>query len=247
MKKIFYLFLVFSMILSCKKKENTPEPASTTTGSTPTASTASFSALYSTQLLYSIFGTSATSLTTCFNTAFVSGSDFTNFNYPVGLFLDIGALSNNGTTFKNLMGFYMDTTYTFGPCPYIWQATGNAIPSFTYTNNDSYATYSDYTMWTDTISKSGGLSIPLTGITNGTEARIYLSVTGATTSAQTATVVLSSASSYSFNPSALSSLSTATTAGIQIDIYRNNIQTINGKKMNFRSTTTYVKTVPVKN
>lgn len=252
MKNYIHLFIITfalsTVLVSCKKKENTPEPTSTTTGSTPTASTASFSALFSNQLIYSIFGTSTSTLNYGFNNAFVANTDFDNFNYPVGTFLNVGTVSANGIVFKNNFGYYMDTTYNFIPSPpCTWIASGNAIPSFTYTNNDSYSTYSAYTTWTDTISKSAGLTLPLTGITNATEARIYLSVTGATTTAGTGTVVLSSSSSFSFSPSSLSALSTATTAGIQIDFYRNNIQTINGKKMNFRNVTSYIKTVPVKN
>ncbi|HRD37823.1 MAG TPA: hypothetical protein PLC65_04260 [Bacteroidia bacterium] len=42
-------------------------------------------------------------------------------------------------------------------------------------------------------------------------------------------------------------MSTSTNASIQTDLYRNNIQTINGVKMNFRNVTTYVKNVAVKN
>ncbi len=248
-KKILTLLLFVSVLLfSCKKKESTPETPPSTTGSTPTASTASFSALFSNQLIYSIFGTSTSTLNYGFNNAFVASTDFDNFNYPVGIFLNAGTVSANGVVFKNNFGYYMDTTYNFIPSPpCTWIASGNAIPSFTYTNTDAFSTYSAYTTWTDTISKSGGLTLPLTGIINATEARIYVSVTGATTTAATGTVILSSSSSYNFNASALSSLSTATTAGIQIDFYRNNIQTINGKKMNFRNVTSYIKTVPVKN
>ncbi len=248
MRSVFILLLLLSIALFSCKKESKDPAASPTTSSTTSSPVAGFSALFSNQLIYSIFGTSTTTLNFGFSTAFAATTDFNNFDYPIGTFLNMGAVNSNGVIFKNNFGYYMDTTYNFIPGPpYIWQATGGAIPSFTYSNNNSYGTYADYTLWPDTISKSGGLSIPLTGITDATEARIYLSVTGATTSAGGGTVVLSSSSSFSFNATALNSLSTSTTAAIQIDFYRNNIQTINGKKMNFRNTTSYIKTIPVKN
>ena len=76
----------------------------------------------------------------------------------------------------------------------------------------------------------------------------YIIVGSPSTSTTVASgTLLASTTSYSFSPSSLSSLPTTTTAIIQIDIYRNNIQTINGKKMNFRNVATYVKTVQVKN
>lgn len=247
-KSIIYLFLICTLIYSCKKKDNTPEPSPSPSGNTSGPTADGFSALFSTQLIYSIFGTSTTTLSYANNMAIAANSDFTNFNFSTGLLLNMGTVNVNSVQFKNMSGYYLDSTYNFvaGP-PYIWQCSGNAIPAFTYTNSNSYPSYSNYTLWPDTISKSAGLSLPLSGITNATEARIFLSVTGATSPANTATIILSTASGYSFNPSALSSLSTATTAAIQIDFYRNNIQTINGKKMNFRNVGTYIKTVPVKN
>jgi hypothetical protein len=249
MKRTIFILSIGLLFFACKKKDDPApgNPSSTTTGNPPAATTASFSALFANQLLYSIYATSATTVNFGINTAYAGSGDFTNFGSPSLPFIDMGTVKLNGVAFKNFSGYYLDSTYNSYPSPTTWIATGNSIPTFTYTNNNPYAGYTDYIAWPDTIVKSAGLSLPLTGITNATEGKIYLSVTGSSVSAGTATVLLGSLTSYSFPPSALTALSTSTSAGIQIDFYNNNVQTINGKKMNFRNTTSYVKIVGVKN
>lgn len=249
MKKIILTLVIIStLITSCKKKEdNAPAPSSTTTGSTPTPSVEKFGALFSNQLVHSIFGATTFTLSYGQNYALASSSNFDNFNMPLGTFLSMGNVSSNGVTFKNFFGYYLDSTNAAQASPFVWQITGGAVAAFTYTNSAGFSTYSNYTSWPDTLSKSAGFSIPLSGITNAAEAQIYISSVGSTTPALTASVVLGSGGSFNVSSSSLSSVSTSTSASIQIDLYRNNVQTINGVKMNFRNVTSYVKTVPVKN
>ena len=243
---IFSAVILF-IIFSCKKKDSTPAPS--TTGSSTTVTPASFSGLFSNQLVYSIAGTSIFTLTYGANQAFMSASNFDNFNFPTGIFQNAGNVSSNGVILKNLggSGYYTDTTNATQPSPFAWLATGGTIPAFTFTNTNSYSVYNGYTSWQDTISKSAGLMLSFNGVTNADEVMIYVDKAGSSTPAATGTLVLSATTGYTFNPSTLTSLSTATTAFIQVDFYRNNIQTINGKKMNFRNVTSYIKNVQVKN
>jgi len=247
---VFYSIVVLFSIFSCKKKENTPDaPAATTTTGSTTVNGASFTGLFSNQLVYSIFGTNTFTLTYGQNQAFMSASSFDNFNFPVGVFQNAGNLSLNGVIFKNLAGagYYSDTTNTTQPAPLIWQATGGTVPAFSFTNTNSYSLYSGYTAWPDTITKSTGLTLSFNSVTDADEVMIYVDNAGSSTPAATGTLVLSSSTGYTFNASSVSALSTATTAFIQVDFYRNNIQTINGKTMNFRNVTSYIKNVGVKN
>lgn len=248
MKKfsVALLAVVALTIFSCKKKEADPAPpAATTTGSTSLTGT-SFSGLFSNQLWTSVQSSGSFTVGYAQNMVFLSSSDFTSFNLPTGVFLNAGSISLNGTTFKNSFNYYTDSTNTPQQDPFIWQATGSTVPAFSFTNTNIYPTFSGHSSWTDTITKSAGLNCSLSGITNMDEA--YISITGLSASSPAATLaLLSTASNFSFSASALSSLSTSTTALIQVDIYRNNVQTINGKKMNFRNVATYVKTVGVKN
>lgn len=249
MKKIILLLSIVGLsIASCKKKEDTaPSPSTTTTGSTSTPSADKFGALFSNQLVHSIFSATTFTLSYAQNMALASSSNFDNFNFPVGTFLNMGNVSSNNVTLKNTFGYYLDSTYSAQSSPFAWQISGGAIPAFSYTNSAGFSTYSGYTSWPDTLSKNAGLTIPLSGITNATEAQIYISSIGSTTPAFTGSLIIGSNGYYNISSSSLSSVSTTTNASIQIDFYRNNIQTINGVKMNFRNVTSYIKNMPVKN
>src|SRR5574343_42387 len=105
-KSIIYLFLICTLIYSCKKKDNTPEPSPSPSGNTSGPTADGFSALFSTQLIYSIFGTSTTTLSYANNMAIAANSDFTNFNFSTGLLLNMGTVNVNSVQFKNMSGYY---------------------------------------------------------------------------------------------------------------------------------------------
>ena len=246
MKQVISILLVTLLaVFSCKKKENTPE--STPTPSTPPALIGvSFNGLCSNQLWTTVSSTSTFTINFSQNVSYMAASDFTNFNPPTGMNISSGKISLNGINFKNIFNYNLDTTYAAQQSPFVWQATGGTVPAFSYTNTNTYPTFTGYTAWTDTISKSTALTLSLSGMTNMDEAYIHISNTNSSSPAATGTL-LASTTNFSFSPSALSSLSTSTTVIIQIDIYKNNIQTISGKKINFRNVGTFVKTVQVKN
>lgn len=238
---IVALLFIF-IAASCKKDSKKSDPAPVPQN--PPAS-GSFSALLSNQLLYSVFGSSTFTLSYSQNMAYFSSVNFTNFILPTGSFLNAGNITLNGLTFKNNFNYYTDSTNTTMSPPFVWQASGGAVPSFSYANNNPYPSFTGYSTWPDTIVKSSGLNIQLGGFSNTDEAKVFVSNIGSTSPIMVNLTTVTS--SYSFSPSSITSLSTATTAVIQVDFYKNNIQSINGKTMNFRNVSTYVKTVQVKN
>ena len=249
--KLFLPVLFLLTIVSCNKKNNTTSPSSTT--SNPQALVPdSFNVLFSTSLLYTVTATSTSTLNYIENYALASNSYFSNFTHNLsGPLINMDTVRLNGkilvnTSFPN-PNFYIDSSsnYMFGP--YIWKTTGGAFPALTFTNTDTYCNYTNYTSWPDTISKSNGLSLSLTGTGNADDVWIYLSNTQSTVMSASVNVLIGSSPSYSFSPASLSAISTASDAVISIEFYTNNIQTISGKRINFRNRTIYAKNVGVKN
>src|SRR5581483_2272897 len=94
--------IIFLIIFSCKKKENTRTVESTTqlstgtTGNPSPATTATFNALCSNQKIYSINGNYTYSSSVAQNSAVFTNSVLTNFNVYAGSYLAAGNISLNG-------------------------------------------------------------------------------------------------------------------------------------------------------
>lgn len=253
MKKIIPLvILAFAIIFSCKKKEEPVNPPTTTvigttgtTGATTAGSIATFSALCSNQKIYGILNGSTYSVSTAENLAVFSNTLFNNFSMPAGSFLDAGTINLNNKIFKNVSAFYTDSTKSVMANPFVWNCSGATISAFTFTNANPFATYSDYVYWPDTIKKTMGFNVSLTGLQQASEVEILIANSGG------ASVIthtsLTSAGSVNISTVSLAPIQTSTTAVIQCNFFKNNVQNIGGTLVNFRNVTTFVKTVEVKN
>ena len=255
MKLIIPIILfIFVLIFSCKKKEESPPPVITTTGATTgaTAGTTTgggpgvtFNSVCSNQKTYGIIGASTFSITVAQNSALFTSASINNFSTPVPPYLNAGNISLNAKVFKNILFSYTDTTNSSLVAPFVWIGTGSVIPAFTVTNSNSYATYADYIYWPDTISKSTGFNVSLSGAHYADEIQVLISKSGSPPAATYTALV--SAGNVSISNSAFTTLLTSTTAVIQCNFYKNNIQTAGTNQINFRNVTTFIKTVPVKN
>lgn len=180
------------------------------------------------------------------NFAYFSPNDFDNFNLSTPA-LNAGTVRLNNIVFKNCYNnsnYYADTTGTLFYPALTWEIFGGALNSFTYTNNNTYPTLNGFNSWPDTISVSAGFNVNFPGITNTDQMEMFLYDNVNPMKRYT---FQSPITSFSFSPSNLTSIITGTTVGLQINLYKNNIQTINGKKINFRSTGTYSKFIWFKN
>ena len=236
--KYFLIVCTTFLFFACKKSKNNntvPSPLS----STPSYS---FSGVCSTQLYQLITGVSTTT-SNGQQIAYFSSNNFDNFflNPPS---LNVGTVKLNGVAFRNYMNFYSDSTGAIFSSPLTWEISGGAINSFTFTNTNPYPAISGYTLWPDTISISSGFNISLAGSSNIDQLELILSDNDTTTVFNYAQSALSN---YSYSPTKLTGIATNTTATLQIDLFNNNIQTIAGKQINFRNTTSYSKTFWVKN
>ncbi len=248
------ILLTFVLIFSCKKKDESTPPTITTTGAT-TSSTAgtttgggapvTFNSMCSNQKIYSILSGVTYSVTNAQNTAMFTTSTLNNFSSPGGPFLNAGSISLNGKVFKSNFFSYTDTTNVALSSPFIWIGTGSVIPAFTVTNNNGYATYADYVYWPDTISKSQNFIVSLTGSHYADEVQVLISKSGSPAAASY--TALTSAGAVTINASGFAALVTTSTAVIQCNFYKNNIQTVGTNQVNFRNITSFIKTVPVKN
>lgn len=252
MKSILTLsFVIFLIIFSCKKKEDTRTVESTTqlststTGNTQTAASATFNALCSNQKIYSIIGNYTYSSSVAQNSAAFTNSVLNNFNTYSGAYLDAGNISLNSVQFKNNASYYSDSTNSVFSDPFVWTGTGSVIPAFSFSNTNAFASYAGYISWPDTIRKTSDFSITLTSLQRADEAKLYISIAGGPL-VQTYTALVSSGN-INVTAAGIAALSTSTQAIIQCDFFKNNIQIIGGKQVNFRNVTSFVKTVGVTN
>jgi hypothetical protein len=247
-----FILLVFVLIFSCQKKDD-PTPANITTAGATTGSTAgttsgagvTFNGLCSNQRVYSIISGQTYSVSNTENTAVFTNTTMNNFSTAPAPYLNAGTVSLNNKIFRNMYNFYSDSTNTPMLGPFNWSCTGGTVAAFTATNSNSYVTYSDYVYWPDTIKKSENFTISLTGSHNSDEVQVLISKSGTTTA--TSYTALATAGYINISSGSLAPLSVFTTAVIQCNFYKNNIQNINGRLINFRNVTSFIKTVPVKN
>lgn len=250
---ISLFFLALVLIISCKKKDDSTQISTTQTsttgspngGTTGGGTAATFKGLCSNQKKVLILNGFTYPVATAQNYAMFSDSLFTNFTATTGQYLNAGILKLNNVEFKKTGGTYTDTTNFPQSKPFYWFAYGATVPTFNYLNNNDYPSYADYTFWPDTIRKSTKFTIHFQGLNDGDEVELQISNSGAT-NAVTYTA-LAAAKSINVSTVSIAPLITSTTGVIQCTFYKNNIQTLNGTKVNFRNATAYVKTVKVLN
>lgn len=235
---------VFAILAAaCHKSSPAPDPVS---ASSSFASN-SYNGLFDSQLIYSVYGASTFTSPSATDQAYASQVAFSNMNMgpPSGALLNMGLVSLNGITFKDSSGLYKDTTLLHHALPNVWQVSGGDVTAFTYTNTTVFPSITGYIAWPDTIYRSQTLNLSLTGLSGVDELKIFVKNVGS--SSQIIVVESPATTHASFLPVGLSALSTTIAAEIRVEAYHNNFQTMGSNKFNFRNTSVYVKTVPVKN
>lgn len=225
-------FLTFN---SCKKKDNSPAPATTNTPSTQTGNYAVFASRKQaiiTSTMVSSFGN--------FSTAYASNAALINNSPMVGSLLDMGSVDLNGTIFQknaySAPNMYGDSTSSVFNTPHNWIISGtSAVPGFSFSNTNPYPTYTGYASIADSFVVSGNITIPLTNYSGSDEIETYF-VTSTNPVANTSIQnITGSPASLNFTSTDLSIIGVNSNVTLVINFYKNNIQTINGKAYNFRT------------
>lgn len=229
------LFLSLFLVFSCKKKDSTPEPAATTTGSSSSWPTY-YGVLSSSQFDLVMSGT--ISSTGAQNTAYFSTSPIYNSSsMSEGVIspLNAGTVSLNSTIFKasNQSGsiFYQDTTSTLFSSSYVWSVSGAAgVPAINYTYTAARPSYTGWAALQDTIKLSQTNVINLTGITGADE--IVVTLYGTATLQRN---LPGNATSVTLTSADLSSMSTTTAGNIIVSCFKNTYQSFGGKDYKFKA------------
>lgn len=234
--KFLFLGFIFSLtIMSCKKKEaSSPETQSTTTGN----ATNNYGVFLSRKDV--IITNTLVSSQPNFSNAFVSNATLTNNNPNVGSLLDMGTVNLNGVMFQknawSVSGMYKDSTTSTYNAPHDWIISGSAaVPSFSFSNTNTYPTYTGYTAIADSFVVANNISIPLTNYSGADEIETYfVTMTNPTTNTSVQNVA-GTVTSLNFTSSDLSIIGVNSSVALVITFYKNNMQTINGKSYNFRT------------
>jgi len=250
-KNLFYIIIISSLILvSCKKKDDTPAPAptsnnGTTTGGTPTplpngSGTTNYDGLLEVFLSSTKYGGTYLSPTTLCK-ALLCAITVTNEAY-LNL-QNMGTVSLNGVTFANHLGannyYYIDSTYANIPSPYVWSVSGSPnISASSFTNTTAFPIYTASLNLPASLSKSTGITVSLTGL-SGCDF-VQLMIVGPTGSQfLSAKTMPGNSDSIGYSSSELNSINTGTNGYFLIRFFKDNVQDFNGKKINIRSGTSY--------
>jgi hypothetical protein len=246
MKRLIIFFLLSLTLLSCKK--STPAPANTTSNTgTPTSKLGYLVA----SKAYTInISTGTLSLQNIgVNAQFVN-----NIYHPTGtvfagdVYVGTDKLSYN----RYMTNAYGDTSSFMQINPTTWKVTGMPlyqIPGFVFTDNDSFPGYTGFMNLPDTIYKSQGLVLHISGVSGANSVNAFLD--DFSNGYQYSQSVDSVLNTYTITISAanLSGLSLSTSSAscdITINIDKNNDQTISGSDFRFTSEKQIFKRVYIK-
>lgn len=234
-RKAFQFFIILSIIISCKKKDNTVEPVNNTT---PNSQNGNYGVFLSRK--QAIITNTLISSFNNFSTAYISSSPLIGNNPTVGSLLDMGNVDLNGTIFKkNSYGatnMYGDSTSSTYNTPLNWIVSGSSsVTSFSYSNTNSYPVYNGYTSIADSFVISNNISIPLNNYSGSDEIETYFVTSTNPVTNTSIQNISSSPTALNFTNSDLNIIGINSNVTLVINFYKNNIQTINGKYYNFRT------------
>lgn len=243
MKLAFTLIIISLAIIfsSCKKNNNTNPDSSNGGGAAQTTN----NAVFSSRKQAMITNTSVVSSGN-FSTAFISTSALVNNGPMVGTLLTMGDVSLNGTTFQknaySVSNYYADSTSTVFNTPHNWIVSGSsAVNSFSYSNTNPYPVYTGYTAIADSFTIASNVTIPLINYSGSDEIETYF-VTSTNPVTKTSTQnIIGSPGVLSFTSADLSTIGVNPNVTLVITFYKNNLQTINGNSVNFRTGYTLFK------
>ena len=240
MKKISILCIGLLGLIACKKTE-TPAPTGTGSTGTPTGNYAVFSSRQGVIITNTLVSNQSN-----FSNAYVSNIPLVNDDPVVGSLLDMGAVSLNGTTFqKNAYGvqyYYSDSTTSTYNTPHNWIISGSsAVPSFSFSNTTPYPIYTGYTAIADSFVIASGISIPLTNYSGADMVETYFATMTNPATLTSIQKLTNTPSTLNFTASDLATIGAGKTVSLVINLYKNNVQVINGKNYNFRTAYEVIK------
>jgi hypothetical protein len=233
----------FVVLTSCNKKNTTPvsEPAPSPSVPTPTLvsnGTSNYDGLFEVLKLSSAFNGTYTQPSLGCKALLCSQ---TVSNEVLSNYIDMGKVKLNNITFSNqqttFLGttkyYYQDTTFTNFSMPYIWDISGSgSFAKTTFTSNTLFPTFNSAVI-KDSLYKSKGLTISLSSLTGCDFVNVIL-LGPSGSSYLTNKLLAGSAPSISIAASELTGFTTGNGI-LTIQMMKDNIQTINGKKVNLRS------------
>lgn len=129
--------------------------------------------------------------------------------------------------------------------PYTYKIVGkNTIPSFSYTENGPFPDYNGLSAWPDTIFRSKGFSIALSGITNADNISVIIQDGSGKEVSQTFFYPIPLTTN--FTASMLSQVDTSSSGFIELVIIKMDNKTMNGKPMAFNMASNFTKTIWIK-
>jgi hypothetical protein len=250
-KTILFLFAATLAITSCKKKDKDPEPTntggggggSTTGGSGNNGSgPASYNAIF--EMIkpnVKFMGAYLSAFTNA--QAFLSNQLVVN-EMPGG-YMNMGQVMLNNVVLANHSGssnyFYNDTASSNFMAPYTWSVSGS--PNFTttvFTHTTTFPSFPNYAAAIpDSVSKAAGFNISLSGTSDCDFVEAFVIGPGGTFVFPK--YVAGNATKITFTGNELSAVNTGT-GYISLKFANDNVQTLNGKQVNIRSSTSFVHT-----
>lgn len=229
--KSLVTFFAFAIIVaSCNKNNNNNTPAAPAPNPTPiTSNPVFYGHLYSQIMAGNTFSNLFSN-----HYAYFFKNPVTSGMISPSTTVGAGTVSLNGIQFKyitspSLIG-YNDTTLTYINGPTNWICSGSGtVPAFSFTDNNSWPTFSGPSNLNDTIKLNQTNIIPLQGITNADSVDVWL----CDSIKCVRKAVSGSMTSIGFNSSELSTLYSCRSASVSIIIIKKNIATISGVPMCF--------------
>ena len=242
MKINFICFTLFLLLFtSCKKSSNTGSTSNTNSSN----STSAYGYLKVIRSFYSYNGNLIPEANT--------GIAYFFSNPPqISSQIQVGGVWVGSTKFRfqSLPKVYNDSTLLLQIIPTTWQIIGaNSIPSFTYTNNDSLPGYSGHLLLPDSIDKTQPLTLNINGVSGANSIEVIIT-DGSSSSAphQTTQFVFSVTANnmITIPASSISGMNSIANGQLQINILKENMQSISGKTFNFISQLTIDKLIKIK-
>ncbi len=262
MKKSLFTCLALSatlilIIVSCKKNETQQLGSSTspgtTTGSTTTGSTTGSTGSTTgstTGNPSGIYNGDMGKYTIDFNGTTYSSNQAAFWTSPVPLGMtassplptaSVNSVEMNGIQLKFIAAnlYYTDTTSTYPTPPVYWNITGaGSIPSFSYTDNTPFPTFSGLSSLSTTVNKSQNLIIPLNGVSGADQIRIQF---GDSLYNSTSVTVAGTAVSVTILKDSLTKMLPCASGHYYLDFIKYNPQVLGSKNFMFTTLKSFYK------
>jgi len=249
MKKIILFGLLCFVIASCQKKNAPPAITTPTSTSTSASSSLVYGSLEVMQPHFyynGVYTAYPNNVVYCFFSSTGIYSMNSMDNIPGGTITLNTVQLYHYTGPNNFAYQYHDTTLTLYNPPFNWNVAGSGIiPAFSVSINDAFPICNNTSLIPDTISISHGINVPISGAgADSVSLAICLNTDNAGGS-KTKTFAITN-NSVSFTAKEVSdffAISAEKYRSIRLSYTKYTIQTFNGKKIAFKTTTYYDRNV----